>query len=79
MLGARYPFSDADPDQLEEDHLDQLVGWGNLAFNRDPAGVARLEGLRLFDHLGPDPIVLEQTRVIESDGVTHLYHRVVRE
>jgi dihydrofolate reductase len=35
-------------------------------------------GVRLFDHLGGDPIVLEQTRVIESDGVTHLRYRVVR-
>ena len=35
-------------------------------------------GVRLFDHLGADPIVLEQTRVIESEGVTHLRYRVVR-
>jgi dihydrofolate reductase len=35
-------------------------------------------GVRLFDHLGPDPIALEQTRVIESEGVTHLAYRVVR-
>jgi dihydrofolate reductase len=35
-------------------------------------------GVRLFDHLGPDPITLEQARVIESDGVTHLRYRVVR-
>jgi dihydrofolate reductase len=35
-------------------------------------------GVRLFDHLGPDPIALEQVRVIESDGVTHLRYRVVR-
>jgi dihydrofolate reductase len=35
-------------------------------------------GVRLLDHFGPDPIVLEQTRVIESEGVTHLRYRVVR-
>jgi dihydrofolate reductase len=35
-------------------------------------------GVRLLSHLGPDPIVLEQTRVIESEGVTHLRYRVVR-
>jgi dihydrofolate reductase len=35
-------------------------------------------GVRLFDHLGPETIALEQTRVIESDGVTHLRYRVVR-
>jgi dihydrofolate reductase len=33
-------------------------------------------GVRLFDDLGPDPIMLEQTRVIASDGVTHLRYRV---
>ena len=36
-------------------------------------------GVRLFDHLGGEPIKLEQTRVIESEGVTHLRYRVVRE
>jgi dihydrofolate reductase len=36
-------------------------------------------GVRLFDHLGGDPITLEQVRVIESDGVTHLRYRVVRD
>jgi len=34
-------------------------------------------GVRLFDHLGADSIALEQTRVIESEGVTHLRYRVV--
>lgn len=36
-------------------------------------------GVRLFDHLGPDPIALEQIRVLESEGVTHLRYRVVRD
>jgi dihydrofolate reductase len=35
-------------------------------------------GVRLFDHAKTGPIRLEQTRVIESDGVTHLDYRVVR-
>lgn len=35
-------------------------------------------GVRLFEHLGPDPIRLEQTRVIASEGVTHLRYRVLR-
>jgi dihydrofolate reductase len=35
-------------------------------------------GVRLFDHIGADPIQLVQTRVIESQGVTHLRYRVVR-
>jgi dihydrofolate reductase len=36
------------------------------------------EGVRLFDHLGQDSIALEQTRVIESEGVTHMRYRVMR-
>jgi dihydrofolate reductase len=35
-------------------------------------------GVRLLDHLGPEPIALEQLRVVVSDGVTHLRYRVVR-
>lgn len=35
-------------------------------------------GVRLFDHLGIEPIQLEQTRVIESEGVTHLRYSIVR-
>ena len=35
-------------------------------------------GVRLFDHLGADPIDLEQIGVTPSDGVTHLRYRVVR-
>jgi dihydrofolate reductase len=34
-------------------------------------------GVRLFDRLGPDPIELQATRVIESQSVTHLRFRVV--
>jgi dihydrofolate reductase len=33
---------------------------------------------RLFDHLGPEHIELERTRVIEGDGVTHMHYRVQR-
>jgi len=36
------------------------------------------EGIRLFDHLGPDPISLKIMRVIEGTGVTHLDFRVVK-
>ena len=36
-------------------------------------------GVRLFDHLGPAPIELESTGVIEGSGVTHLTFRVVKE
>ncbi|GIV95375.1 MAG: deaminase [Herpetosiphonaceae bacterium] len=35
-------------------------------------------GVRLFDHLGIEPIELERTRVIEAPGVTHLTFRVVK-
>jgi dihydrofolate reductase len=35
-------------------------------------------GVRLFEHLGPEPVELESTRVIEAPGVTHLTFRVVK-
>jgi dihydrofolate reductase len=35
-------------------------------------------GVRLFDHLGTEPIELEQTRVVEAPGVTHLRFRVIK-
>jgi dihydrofolate reductase len=35
-------------------------------------------GVRLFDHIGAEPIALEQIRVIESEGVTHLRYLVVK-
>ena len=36
------------------------------------------QGRRLFDHLGPEHIELERTRVLEGDGVTHMHYRVLR-
>ena len=36
------------------------------------------DGVRLFDHLGTEPIDLESTRVIEGAGVMHLTFRVVK-
>jgi dihydrofolate reductase len=36
------------------------------------------DGVRLLDNFGPDPVTLEQLRVIPSEGVTHLAYRVVR-
>jgi len=32
----------------------------------------------LWEHFGDGPVVLEQTRVVASEGVTHLRYRVVR-
>jgi dihydrofolate reductase len=36
------------------------------------------QGRRLFDHLAPEHIELERTRVLEGDGVTHMHYRVRR-
>jgi dihydrofolate reductase len=37
------------------------------------------QGRRLFDHLGPEHIELERTRVLEGEaGVTHMHYRVQR-
>ncbi|PRY43972.1 dihydrofolate reductase family protein [Umezawaea tangerina] len=35
-------------------------------------------GVRLLEHFGDEPVQLEQVRVVESEGVTHLRYRVVR-
>lgn len=35
-------------------------------------------GVRLFEDFGPDPVRLEQARVVESEGVTHIRYRVLR-
>jgi dihydrofolate reductase len=44
----------------------------------DLAPILLGEGIRLFDNLGPNPIELEQTGVIEGGGVTHLRYRVIK-
>ncbi len=36
------------------------------------------EGIRLFDHVGPEPIELECTNITPGNGVTHLTFRVVK-
>jgi dihydrofolate reductase len=36
------------------------------------------QGRRLFDHLGPEHIELEPTRIIDGPGATHLRYRVRR-
>jgi dihydrofolate reductase len=36
------------------------------------------DGVRLFGHVGAGPIALENSRVIEGTGVTHLTFRVVK-
>lgn len=36
------------------------------------------QGVRYFDHLGPEPVHLEQTGIVEGIGVTHLRFRVVK-
>ena len=46
--------------------------------NINLAPVVLGSGVRLFDHLGTAPIALEQIRVVEAPGVTHLRFRVVK-
>jgi dihydrofolate reductase len=37
------------------------------------------QGRRLFDHLGPEHVELERTRILEGEaGVTHVHYRVQR-
>jgi dihydrofolate reductase len=44
----------------------------------DVAPVLLGSGVRLFDHLGTEPIELESIRAVEAPGVTHLGFRVVK-
>jgi dihydrofolate reductase len=46
--------------------------------NIDLVAILLGEGVRLFEHLGIEPIELEIKSVIEGDGVTHLQYAVVR-
>ena len=47
-------------------------------FHMSIAHVLLGEGVRLFDHLGSQPIQLERTRTLETPGATHLSFRVVK-
>jgi dihydrofolate reductase len=47
-------------------------------FHLNIAPVLLGEGVRLFDHLGSEPIHLERTRTLETPGATHLSFRVVK-
>jgi dihydrofolate reductase len=44
----------------------------------DLAPVLLGAGIRLFEALGPEPVELEQIRVIDAPGVAHLQFRVVK-
>ena len=44
----------------------------------DVAPVLLGSGVRLFDHLGMEPIELECIRTIEAPNVTHLGFRIVK-
>jgi dihydrofolate reductase len=60
------------------DITQQLLRAGRLDEIRvSVAPVILGSGVRLLDHLGPEPIALEQVRVVVSDGVTHLRYRVL--
>jgi dihydrofolate reductase len=59
--------------------VQQCIGAGLLdEIHFDLVPVLLGEGVRLFDHLGTEPIDLGCTRMIEGAGVTHLTFRVVR-
>jgi dihydrofolate reductase len=44
----------------------------------DVAPVLLGDGIRLFDHLGAEPVRLESIGVVEAPGVTHLAFRVIK-
>jgi dihydrofolate reductase len=47
-------------------------------FHLSIAPVLLGEGVRLFDHLGPEPLHLEHIRTLETPGAIHLSYRVVK-
>ena len=47
-------------------------------FHMNIANVILGEGVRLFDHLGAQPIQLERIRMLETPGATHLSFRVLK-
>ncbi len=47
-------------------------------FHMSIAHVLLGEGVRLFDHLGSEPIHLERIRTLDTPGATHLSFRVVK-
>ena len=53
-----------------ETHVDEI--------QIDLAPVLLGGGVRLFDHLGTQPIELEQLDVVKGLSVTHLRYRVVK-
>jgi dihydrofolate reductase len=59
--------------------VQQCIGAGFLdEIHFDLVPVLLGDGVRLFDHLGTEPIDLEITGMIEGAGVTHLTFRVVK-
>ena len=46
--------------------------------NIDLVSILLGEGIRLFEHLGIEPIELEIKSVVAGDGVTHLQYAVVK-
>ena len=47
-------------------------------FHMAVAHVLLGEGIRLFDHIGSEPVHLEHIRTLETPGATHLSFRVVK-
>lgn len=47
-------------------------------FHMSIANVLLGEGVRLFDHIGSQPIHLERLRTMETPGATHISYRVLK-
>ncbi len=47
-------------------------------FHMNIANVLLGEGVRLFDHIGSQPIHLERLRAMETPGATHISYRVLK-
>jgi dihydrofolate reductase len=79
VVQARAVAGDKDVGVIGASLVQQCIRAGLLdEIHIDLVPVLLGDGIRLFDHLGTEPIELESTRVIEGAGVTHLTFRVVK-
>jgi hypothetical protein len=70
------------PDNPLGDGGHRLHEWALTGADADHSGVpGRPSGVngQVFDHLGPEHLELERTRILEGEaGVTHMHYRVQR-
>ena len=76
---AKQAAGDRNVDVMSANIVQQCITGGLLEeIQVDLVPVLLGGGVRLFDHLGTEPIELERVRVVEAPDVTHLLYRIVK-